>query len=48
MIKQALNLRDTINLFIKCHVKKNESSLFKLDELSNSNWDTIIQIKEIL
>jgi hypothetical protein len=42
MIKRALNLKDAINLFIKCHVEKNESSLFKLDELFNSDWDTII------
>jgi len=37
MIRQALNLRDTINLFIKHYIKKNKSSLSKLDKLSNSN-----------
>ena len=48
IIRQALNLKDAINLFIKHYIKKNESSLFKLDKLFNGNWDTIIQIKEIL
>ena len=48
IIKRALNLKDAINFFIKCHIKKNKSSLFKLNELFNDNWDTIIQIKEIL
>ena len=42
MIRQALNLRNTINLFTKHYVEKNESSLFKLDELFNGNWDIII------
>jgi hypothetical protein len=42
MIKQALNLRDAINLFIKHYIEKNESSLFKLNELFNGDWDTII------
>ena len=42
MIRRALNLRDTINLFIKCYVKKNKSSFFKLDKLSNNNQDIII------
>ena len=37
IIKQAFNLRDTINLFIKYYIKKNKSSLSKLDKLSNSN-----------
>ena len=48
MIRRALNLRDAIDLFIKRHVEKNKSSLSKLDELSNGDWDTIIRIKEIL
>ena len=48
IIRQAFNLRDAINLFIKYYIKKKKSSLSKLDKLSNGNWDTIIQIKEIL
>ena len=37
IIKRALNLRDAIDLFIKCYIKKNESFLSKLDKLFNSN-----------
>ena len=38
IIRQAFNFKNTINLFIKHHVKRNESFFFfKLDELSNSN-----------
>ena len=48
MIRRALNLKNTINLFIKHYVEKNKSSLFKLNKLFNGDWDTIIQIKEIL
>ena len=42
IIRQALNLKDAINFFIKCYVKKNKSSLFKLNKLTNRNQDTII------
>ena len=42
MIRQALNLKDAINFFIKYYIKKNKSSLFKLNKLFNGDQDTII------
>ena len=48
MIGRALDLRDPIDLFIKRHVKKSDGSLSKQDELSNSDWEVITRMHEIL
>ena len=48
MIGRALDLRDAIDLFIKRHIEKKDSSLSKQDELSSSDWDAITRMKEIL